>query len=223
MEKSRKEWNTRHKKLRALLEDGSNYRSAINIFILQHAEVHAGRMSPAGEHSFEDEAIEGLTEDHLRRVPDHMEHSIAWILWHLARIEDVTMNVLVAGNMQLLQRDGWREKLGVSFIHTGNLMSSEEIVELSEGLDLDQLKEYRIAVGRETETIVKGLAPDDLGQMTSPMRLARLSQEGAVIPTASDLLAYWGKRTISGLLLMPPTRHCFVHLNEAMKIKRNIA
>lgn len=223
MEKSREEWNTRHKQLRSLLEEESNHRRAIELFVLQHAEVHAGRMSAAGEHSFEDDVLDGLADDQLRRVPDGMEHSIAWILWHLARIEDVTMNVLVAGADQVLNREDWREKLGVSFIHTGNMMSLREMQELSEGLDIDQLKSYRMVVGRETEAMVKRFNPGDLDRKTPPSRLARLSDEGAVIEQAKGLLEYWGKRTVAGLLLMPPTRHCFVHLNEAMKIKGIVA
>jgi hypothetical protein len=41
-----------------------------------------------------------------------------------------------------------------------------------------------------------------------------------MVAAASDVLEYWGKRTIAGLLLMPPTRHCFLHLNEAMRIRQ---
>ena len=44
--------------------------------------------------------------------------------------------------------------------------------------------------------------------------------EGAVVEEARDLIDYWGKRTIAGLLLMPATRHNLVHLNEALRLKR---
>ena len=43
--------------------------------------------------------------------------------------------------------------------------------------------------------------------------------EGAVVEGARGLLDYWGGLTIAGLLLMPPTRHNFVHLNEAWMLK----
>jgi len=43
--------------------------------------------------------------------------------------------------------------------------------------------------------------------------------EGAVVEAASAVLDYWSKRTIAGRLLMPPTRHCFLHLNEAQRLK----
>ena len=44
--------------------------------------------------------------------------------------------------------------------------------------------------------------------------------EGAVAKEARDLIDYWGKRRIAGLLLMPATRHNLVHLNEALRLKR---
>jgi hypothetical protein len=41
-----------------------------------------------------------------------------------------------------------------------------------------------------------------------------------VAEAASDILDYWGKRTKAGLLLMPATRHNFLHLNEAQRLKQ---
>ena len=58
--------------------------------------------------------------------------------------------------------------------------------------------------------------------MLHSAKMARLQQvmaEGAIVEAASGIADYWGKRTIAGLLLMPPTRHNFVHLNEALRIK----
>ncbi len=79
-------------------------------------------MSGSGEWSFADEVLSGLDEAALRHTPPGGEHSIAWILWHLARIEDVTMNLLVAGSPQVFQSAGWRERLGAELEHTGNAM-----------------------------------------------------------------------------------------------------
>jgi hypothetical protein len=57
-------------------------------------------------------------------------------------------------------------------------------------------------------------------QKVSPARLQRLLDDGSVPPEAMGLIEYWGNLTIAGLLLMPPTRHCLVHLNEALKVKK---
>jgi hypothetical protein len=50
--------------------------------------------------------------------------------------------------------------------------------------------------------------------------LQQVLDEGAVVQEAQGLLDYWGGLNIAGLLLMPPTRHNFVHLNEALRIKQ---
>jgi hypothetical protein len=222
MEAARKNWNTRHKKLRTLLSDPQNYPQAIDLFIQQHAEVHSGIMSSIETLSFEDEVLADMTDVQMRELPDRMDHSIAWIIWHLARIEDVAMNMLVAGNDQVFKWDGWRERLNIPFVHTGNAMSRGEVIELSNRIDIDELRNYRVAVGRKTEEIVKRLGPEEVGRKVSPSRLDLVMQEKAVLADAQGLLDYWSKRTIAGLLLMPPTRHCFVHLNEATRIKNKV-
>ena len=222
METARKNWNARQKKLRTLLSDPISCRPAIDLFLQQHAEIHSEIMSSAGTLSFEDEVLTDMTDAQIRELSDRMDHSIAWIIWHLARIEDVTMNMLVAGSEQVFKRDSWKAKLDVSFTHTGNAMTKSEIVELSNDIDIDELRNYRVAVGRQTEKIVEQLNPEEIDQRVSPSRLDRVMQEKAVVKAAKGLIDYWSKRNVAGLLLIPPTRHCFVHLNEAARIKEKV-
>ena len=184
--------------------------------------VHAAAMSQTGLWSFQDEAWQGVSEAAARRIPPGGEHSLAWLTWHIARIEDVTMGILVAGGPQILESGRWQAQLNTGCRHTGNLMSAEEIVQLSAAVDLDAMLAYRLAVGQRTREVIRQLAPADLRRRVDPARLQRLADEEAVAPAAGDLLAYWGGLTIAGLLLMPPTRHPFVHLNEALRIKSKI-
>jgi hypothetical protein len=51
-------------------------------------------------------------------------------------------------------------------------------------------------------------------------RLQQVLDEGAVIPAAIGNVEYWGRRTIAGLLQMPPTRHSYIHLNESLTLKK---
>jgi hypothetical protein len=222
MDPTRKKWNERQKKLRAHLSDPLTFPQALELFLQQHAEVHAGTMSSAGTLSFEDEIIIDMRDLQLRELPDRMEHSIVWILWHLARIEDVTMNMLVAGEEQVFIRESWKTKMGISVLHTGNVMSKSEVLDLSNKIAIDELRKYRVRVGQETEKIVRQLNPKEINQKVSQSRLDLVMQEGAVVEDAKGLIDYWGKRTIAGLLLMPPTRHCFIHLNEASRIKERV-
>ena len=222
MDTVRRKWNARQKELRSLISNPENYPQGIDLFLQQHAEVHSDMMSSIGSVSFEDQVLKDMNSSQIRKIPDRMEHSIVWILWHLARIEDVTMNMLVAGTKQVFDSGKWPGKLKVSLIHTGNAMSKREIIELSNGIDIDQLRKYRVAVGRQTEKIVKQLDSAEIDQKVSSDRLDLVLREGAVVEDAKGLIDYWSKRTIAGLLLMPPTRHCFIHLNEALKIKKKV-
>jgi hypothetical protein len=52
--------------------------------------------------------------------------------------------------------------------------------------------------------------------------LHQVLKEYAVFASEQSLIDYWGQLTVAGFLLMPPTLHNLINLNEAMKIKRKI-
>jgi hypothetical protein len=217
---NRKLWNERHRQLRQALITPESHSAAMDLFLRQHAMVHRAEMSQMGLYSFADEVWDGANDAVVRCVPPKFEHSIAWIIWHLARIEDMTMNVLMAGRIQVFVQDAWLKKLDITATHSGNVvMDAADVTAFSESVDLDALKAYRLAVGRATREAVSVLRPDEVRQKVSPARLGELLDDGSVPPEAMGLIDYWGGLTIAGLLLMPPTRHCLVHLNEAMKVK----
>jgi len=221
MDNHRKLWNQKHQTLRRALS-GDDAEAAIELFLQQHAMVHTGKLSRASHWSFEDELLNDMPADRIRCMPPGEEHSIAWILFHIARIEDITMNLLVAGTPQLFLRDDWAKKLDVSVLHSANQMNEIGIAALSAQIDLEALRAYRQSVGRRTRQIVKQLKAEQFTQKADPSRLQRVMEEGALLPEAIGILHYWSNSTIAGLLLMPPTRHNFLHLNEAARIKARL-
>lgn len=215
----RKEWSTRHKELRTLLTENTDHEKAIQLFITQHAVLHTAHVTPDIDWSYADFILDDLTDDQFRRAPKNQEHSIVWCIWHLARIEDLTMNILLAGRPQLLHTEGWYQKMKASAQDTGNEMSHADMLKLSEEMDVQALRAYRAAVGSRTQEIVRTLQPEILNLKTDPARIQQLLDEQAVVPAAQGVLDYWGSRTMAGLLLMPPSRHNLVHLNEAYDLK----
>jgi hypothetical protein len=220
IESYRKAWNKQQKELRRLLGSPDLHHQAIELFLNQHAMLHAADLAQAENWSYEEEIFADATEEQLRRIPDNEDHSILWAIWHIARIEDVTMNLLVAENPQILRQGNWQERMKIDFRDTGNAMSPENVLKLSAAIFIPALRAYRSTVGLRTREIVSKLEPQDLRKKVTPSRLQRVINDGAVVEAASGLLDYWGRRTIAGLLLMPPTRHNFVHLNEAFRIKQ---
>lgn len=218
----RKLWNSRHTTLRRLLEKDKDLPRAIVAFLPHHAAIHSARLDPSVGWSFQDEVLLGLTPAQMRAVPAGQPHSVAWLLWHITRIEDMTMNGLLAGAPEVFFRQNWAARLETSCIDTGNAMTADDIASLSETVNLSALLAYRLAVGRRTRAVVGRLLPEALAGQPPPERLRRLAGRGEVRPGAAAVLAYWGGHPATNLLLMPATRHGFLHLNEIRRLRARL-
>ena len=219
LEANRKICQKQQTELRHMLLSDDQYQDAFQLFFKQHAMLHSASMAQTEPFSLEDEVFEDLSADMARRIPGNSENSIIWNIWHIARIEDVAMNMLVAGSAQVLSRGDWQNKMEIDVQDTGNAMPAEQIINLSQNINIPALRAYRVAVGRRTREIVRGLQPESLKDKVDPARLSEIQEAGAVIPAANGLLEYWSRRNIAGLLLMPATRHNLVHLNESLRLK----
>jgi hypothetical protein len=219
-ESYRKLLNRQQTELRRIMMGFDQHDKAIRLFLHQHAMLHSAQMAQTEPWSFEDAILDDMTEERIRRIPQNCEHSVAWCIWHTARIEDVAMNLLVAGRPQILHRDKWLERMKMTVGDTGNAMDEQSMAALSATIDVDALRAYRLAVGRGTREIVQQLGPETLKQKVEPSRLQQVLDEGAVVEAARGIVDYWSRRNIAGLLLMPATRHHLTHLNEAYRLKR---
>lgn len=220
--KQRKSWNENHKKLKEIILDPEEHSQAVQLFLFQHSLLHSSAIGETGQESLEDAMLYKLNETTFRQYPvsnPDTKNSIAWHYWHIARIEDMTMNILVADNQQVLNTANWLEKMNISFAHSGNDMSNEDIAVLSSRVDLNRLLAYREAVGRQTQEIVFSLEPGYFNRKVEQSRIKRLFEENAVLQKSKWLADYWGRKTIAGLILMPATRHNFLHLNKCIRIK----
>lgn len=215
-------WGFNQKRLRDIFVKADKFPEAIHLCLEQHAMVHTSDMSQSNVVTLEDELWEGLHKDTFCTMPTIKDETIAWSLWHITRIEDITMNILVANETQIIYKGNWLEKLGVTVCDTGNSMTDEEIIDLSSRLNMQELRQYRIAVGRKTREIITSLQPADLKGKIKADRLQRILDEGAVlnVESANWLIDFWGRKNVAGILLMPVTRHQMVHLNAAMHLKK---
>jgi len=220
MDENRVRWNEQHKALRSALRDPARLAEAKQLFMQVHAPLHARSVSAAPGWNYAEEIWDGLTEAEVRCIPAGVEHSIAWCWWHLSRIEDVTLNLLVARSEQVFTRDGWAARLHAPIQDSSNESQPAEVRALSEQVAFAELRAYRSAVGQRTREVVNELSAADLKRKAAAADLQRILDEGGVKPAASGVLEYWGGLTVAGLLLMPPTRHNLVHLNECQLLKK---
>ncbi len=216
----RQQWNARQQALQKALQRPEDHPELLDLFLAQHGMLHAAEVSAPTpvDYSFDEELWDGLSEARARQVTG--EHSIAWMMWHCARCEDITFNMLIAGSPQVLHSQGWPARLKISIPDTGNSMTPAEVASFSAAIDLPALRGYRSAVGCRTRQIAAQVEPKAWKNKVDPARIQRVLAEKAVLENETWLTDYWGSRTWGGLLLMPATRHLLVHLNEALKAKK---
>jgi Protein of unknown function (DUF664) len=105
-------------------------------------------------------AVDGLSDDDLAWRPDPEANSIAWLVWHLTRIEDDHV-AGVAGTGQVWD-DGWADRFGLPLPagDDGYGHTPEQVGQVRVSADL--LGGYYDAVSARTAAYVAGLTPDDL-------------------------------------------------------------
>jgi hypothetical protein len=214
-------WNSQFKTFKSILTYPAQFQEAMQQCLELHVMVHTSEMSGINTITFEDQLWDCLAETTFRVMPTAKDATIAWNLWHLTRIEDITMNLLVAGEPQVFNTGNWLEKLNVTVRDTGNAMTDAEIMDLSSKINMAGLRNYRIAVGRKTREIISKLQPADLKRKMAPANLQLIFDEGAVLPVegSSWLVDFWGRKNVAGILLMPITRHQMVHINDSLLLK----
>lgn len=217
------DWNPKQAQLKEYIAKPEKFEEAIKSCLELHSMVHSSEVTPGIQSTLMDEVWEGLTGKAFITMPTAKDVTVAWNIWHITRIEDITANILIQEGEQVLNGQ-WLKRLEVSVKDTGNAMTDDEILSLSRNLDMAELKNYRDAVGLRTKQIINGLTASDLKRKVRKESIARVLEEGGVTEQKDSiwLLDFWGKKNVAGILLMPITRHQSGHLNDCLKLKKRL-
>ena len=75
--------------------------------------------------------LQGLTDAQLRQSPGPGQNSLTWLLWHVARNEDVAITVLEGKQPQVLRQADWLPRLNLTRCDAGTAMTAEECAALN--------------------------------------------------------------------------------------------
>lgn len=193
---------------------------ALSFFLAQHASVHAGDVG--GRESYFDRALRGLTDTDMRARPGKGRNSVVWLLWHMARTEDVTANLVVSDGHQVLN-DDWAKRMNVPWRIIGTGMSDGEVEELTARADVAAVRAYRTAVGRQTRAAIEALRPEAWGEMVGLADTARAAAAGAFRPNTGwvEGVGYkpWQDQSRSERLGGAALRHNAMHLGEIVTVR----
>ena len=188
-----------------------------DLFLDQHAAMHSAAVG-GNKMSAAERAFAGLTDEQMRVRPREDLNSLAWLMFHIARAEDIMVNVILAGRSQVFD-DARMKKLGINRRDFGIGMTSPEVTELTRQIDLGALREYRDAVGLRTRDVVSAFKPQDWeGQVTADGMQRAAAEGGFGARTEQMLKAFPGRpraAVLSGIALF----HSAGHMGEAATVR----
>jgi len=108
------------------------------------------------------DAVEGLGADQLTQRPSADANTIAWLVWHLTRVQDHHVSELLETD-QMWVEDDWARRFGLEpdSGNTGYGHSPADVATVRPA-DPEALVEYLDAVMDRTRTFLEHLSPDEL-------------------------------------------------------------
>ncbi|WP_026536573.1 mycothiol transferase [Arthrobacter sp. H14] len=142
--------------------------------------------------------VNGLDSEALGSRPNRTGNSIAWLIWHLSRVEDDHI-ADAAGTDQLWTTAGWSEKfdLPLGTGETGYGHSSEQVSSVQVD-SAELLVDYYNAVHARTVKYVRGLSDQDLDQVVDDS---------------------WDPPVTLGVRLVSVTQDCLQHAGQAAYVR----
>lgn len=115
-------------------------------------------------HGEVERVLDGLGPDALAFRPDPRANSIAWLIWHLTRVQDSQLSDAF-GHGQLWLQGDWRERFALPFADqaTGYGHSSDEVAAVRASAEL--LADYHAAVHQRIVDDLRGTTAADLDRI----------------------------------------------------------
>jgi uncharacterized damage-inducible protein DinB len=146
-------------------------------------------------------SVDGLTPEQLAARPDGEGNSVAWLVWHLTRIQDDHVSE-VAGRKQAWLSKGWAERFGLPFdpADHGYGHSSEQVsaVRPESG---ELLIGYHDAVYQQTVDYLQNLLDADLDRIVDTSWDPPVTLGVRLVSVISDDLQHAGQAAYAAGLL----------------------
>ncbi len=178
---------------------------AFTLLMLRYDAVHTG---------FVDDLFKGLSDAQVRQRPAGV-NSVAWLVWHLARVQDAAMSRLVDDRAQVLDEGRWNEAMGLDRRDVGPGMTGDEVEALSLRIDVGALRGYHRAVADRTREIAGSLPAAAWDDVVPAERVRKaVAAEGMLLEPGRWVGEFWARGHSRGWYLLQvgllhPYGHCF--------------
>ena len=136
--------------------------------------------------------LEGISDGHLTWRPDPEANTVAWLVWHLTRVQDDHL-AAAFGQPQVWHSEGWESRFGLPLPSdaTGYGMGPSEVGAVTAPAEL--LSGYHLAVASRTASLVAGLQAEDLDRIVDERWDPPVTLAVRLVSVISDDLQHVGQ------------------------------
>ncbi len=147
------------------------------------------------------QSVEGLDEATLTARPAPGANTIAWLVWHLARVQDDHV-AGVAGTEQVWERDGWVDRCDLSVPRDTIWYGFDEAQVGEVRIPAELLLGYFDAVSAATREYLAGLVDGDLDRVVDDSYDPPVTLAARLVSVLSDDLQHAGQAAyVRGILM----------------------
>lgn len=114
---------------------------------------------------FLSKTLDGLTQEEFAWTPNAECNSIAFTLWHNARVEDFFVNRVIKREKELYVADGWQEKMGTpvkAYQFTAEELQAWPVP------NMEDLRAYADSVREKTLAFLNSIPDEKLSEVPRP-------------------------------------------------------
>ena len=142
------------------------------------------------------EHVEDLTDELTDELaffrPTATANSIAWLIWHSARVQDAQL-CEIAGIEQVWTRDGWADRFGLDLPResTGYSHTAEDVDKVRAPADL--LAGYYHAVHKVTLEYIASVTPEELSRIVDRRWTPPVTASARLVSIIDDCAQHLGQ------------------------------
>jgi hypothetical protein len=159
-----------------------------------------------------------LSAEQMKERPGGVGNSVAWLVWHVARSEDMIVNAILREQPQILLQDAWQEKLGIDATHIGTGLGDDEIGDFTDKLDPIVADDYWRTVAESTYEWLRTLEASDLDRIPDFDKVLKAIPSVLASGDSQGAIDFWNGRSVAYLLGGVVINHGYIHVGEMQAI-----
>ena len=161
-----------------------------------------------------------LPEELFRKRPAEGTQPIVWLLWHMARVEDIGLSRFVWQKPQLFDQK-WQQQMNINISHYGTSMSEEEVSTFAQEVSVSEVLRYQNLVGKRTVEELGLINLSTLDEVLDEnMVLKVVRDEGMASEKAQWVTPHYVGKTRGWALCHFGLTHNFRHFGQVVMVRK---